>query len=112
LVTVEDEDNEVVEPMLLEDEEDEEDDVELEESELVDEDPEDVGGVEDGRIGVEEDGDEDRVGVFCGRVGEAKEDDDPPWGFPDELEITSGTELELPEGPWRLCNHCRFSSAS
>jgi len=115
-VMVEDEDDEVVEPMLLEDEEDEEDDVELEEPELVDEGPEDGEGVEDGRPWVGEDEDESGFGVFStARVGEAREDDDLGWTSPDELEcVTSetGLELGLTEEPWRLCNHCRISSAS
>jgi len=112
---VEDEDDEDVEPMLLEDEEDNESDVELEEPEIVDEGPEDGEGVEDGKPWVGEDEDEDGLGVFCTGVGEVREDDDPPWGSPDKLEAATfetGLELGLREEPWRLCNHCRFSSAS
>ena len=97
-------------------EEDEEDGVELEEPELVDEGPEDGEGVEDGRPWVGEDEDEDGFGVFStAGVGEAREDDDLAGTSSDELECVTpetGLELGLTEEPWRLCNHCRISSAS
>lgn len=97
-------------------EEDEEDDVELEGPELVDESPEDGEGVEDGRPWVGEDEDEDGFGVFStARVGETREDDDLAGTTSDELERVAsetGLELGLTEEPWRLCNHCRISSAS
>ena len=60
--------------------------------------------------------DEDGFGVFStARVGETREDDDLAGTTSDELErVTSetGLELGLTEEPWRLCNHCRISSAS
>jgi len=113
VVLVEDVDNDVLDPVLLDDE-DEED--ELEELEIVDEEgEEDCWEVGVGSLGVEEEEDEgpkDGLGVLGGLVDETTEGDGSSCGSWDTLGMTELEVVELVGPFWRLCSQSRFSSAS
>lgn len=64
----------------------------------------------DDGLGIDEDGDKDGAGVSRGGGAEETGNDDTAWGSLDGDGVAGG--LELPEGSWRLCSQCRFSSTS